>query len=358
MKTMTLFGKPTINVADTGRPASAEVRIGLHRTLLVRSAAATAVVLAAGFAVPYIVLDPYAISMIFDGLILSLLGLSIGFLARTLGLISLGQVAFFGGAAYAYAIAVAQWGLTPLPAAAFGLLAGTLLALFMGALVVRATGMGFLMLTLALGQALYVISIQRIAIPYTGASDGLHAPFPSGSTFFGLTQAQVMKAGLFWPVAWVVFVAVVFAMWLVTRSKMGVVLEGIRENEERMRFSGFNTYWPRLAAFVGSGFVASLAGVLFAINAAYVSPEVLGFLKAGDSLTATVIGGTGALAGPIIGGFLYIFAQAQFNTSGNLHMYTGIALILVLMFLPGGIVSGVPKLWRRLRGLFRRESSK
>lgn len=330
----------------------------LARNPIARGAVLAAVILAAGFAVPYIVLDRYYISMLFDGLILSLLALSIGFLARHLGLISLGHVAFFGGAAYAYAIALTKWEFSPLGAAGFGLLAGTLLALFMGALVVRATGMGFLMLTLAFGQALYALSIQRFAIPYTGAFDGLQAPFPGDATFLGFAQHEVMNAGLFWPVAWIALVVVVFGMWLAGRSSFGTLLEGIRENEERMRFSGFDTYRPRLIAFVVSGFVASLAGVLFAINAAYVSPEVLGFLKAGDSLTAAIVGGVGTLGGPIVGGFLYIWAQARFNTSGNLHLYTGIALILVLMFLPGGIVGSAPKLWRRLRGRAGKETGR
>ncbi|MFF3572900.1 branched-chain amino acid ABC transporter permease [Nocardia jiangxiensis] len=334
-------------------------RIGgvLVRNRIPRGALVAVVVLAAGLAVPYIVLDRYYITLLFDGLILSMLALSIGFLARHLGLISLGHVAFFGGAAYGYAIAITRWQFTPLAAAGFGLLVGTVLAIVMGALVVRATGMGFLMLTLAFGQALYALCIQRFAIPYTGAFDGLQAPFPPGTSFLGLSRSDVMNAGLFWPVAWIVLVLVVFGMWVVGRTSFGTLLEGIRENEERMRFSGFDTYRPRLIAFVASGFVAALAGVLFAINAAYVSPEVLGFLEAGDSLTATIVGGASTLGGPVLGGFLYVWAQATFNSSGNLHLYIGIALILVLMFLPGGIVGSAQRLWGRMRSR-RKENEK
>ncbi|MCE4268425.1 branched-chain amino acid ABC transporter permease [Rhodococcus qingshengii] len=340
------ISEPTENLVAPPKPAT----FGLDRSLVVRGTIIAGIVLAAGLAIPYVVLDTYYITMLFDGLILGMLALSIGFLARHLGLISLGHVAFFGGAAYAVGMAITHWGWAPLPAAMFGVAAGSVLALLMGLLVVRASGMGFLMLTLALGQALYQISIQRVAIPYTGAFDGLQLTYSSTATFLGFDKKDIMNAALFWPVVWVTLVLATYALWVVGRSKFGVVLEGIRENEERMRFSGFNTFRPRLIAFVLSGVVASVAGVLFALNAAYVSPEVLSFLKAGDSLTATIIGGMGTLLGPLVGGLLYVVAQAEFNTSGNLHLYTGIALILVLMFLPGGITGGIASLWNKVRG--------
>ncbi|MTD12507.1 hypothetical protein GIS00_00930 [Nakamurella sp. YIM 132087] len=330
-------------VARHLRPAPAT---GLTRPLVLRGALFALVLLGAGLAVPYIVLDRFWIGTLFDGLILAMLALSIGFLARHLGLISLGHTAFFGGSAYALGIAVTQWGWSPLPAALFGVLAGTVLSVVMGLLVVRASGMGFLMLTLALGQALYQFSVQQVAIPWTGAYDGLQIPFEGD--FLGYTPREMMAGGVFWPVVWIPLVLLALVLWLVGRSRFGTVMEGVRENEERMRFSGFNTFRPRLIAFVLSGFVASVAGVLFALNAAYVSPDTLGFLKAGDALTAAIIGGLGFLAGPLVGGMLYIVAQSEFNAGGNLHLYMGIVLIVVLMFLPGGIVGMVVRGARRI----------
>lgn len=305
-------------------------------------------VVAAGFAVPYVVLDRFAIGLLLDGVILALLALGIGFLARHLGLISLGHTAFFGGAAYAVAVATTHWGWSPTAAAVFGLGLGTVLAVAMGALVVRATGMAFLMLTLAFGQALYTFSVQQVARPLTGAHDGLQVDYGS-STFLGLAPAELMAPGLFWPVAWAALAVSVAALWLAGRSRFGVILAGIRDNRERMHFSGYHTFGPRLAAFVLSGTVSALGGVLFALNAAYVSPETLGFLKAGDSLIAALVGGVGTLLGPVLGALLYVLAQSWFNTSGNLHLYTGAALVLVLVFLPGGITGGVGALIARRR---------
>lgn len=307
------------------------------------------VVLLAGLAVPFVVTDTYGMSLIVDAAILSMMALGIGFLARHLGLISLGHGAFFGAAAYAVGVATTNWGWTPTMAVGFGTLFGTGVALAMGVLVVRASGFGFLMLTLALSQALFAMSVQTSARPLTGAYDGKLLAYDREMTFLGLSQADVMNPGLFWPFAWVALTVCAIVLWLVGRSRFGTTLEGIRENEERMRFSGYDTFVPRLAAFVLSGAVASLGGALFAINAGYVSPDILGFTRAGDSLIAALVGGMGTLLGPVLGTVLYVYAQANFNFGGNLHLFTGMALIIVLVFMPGGITGALQKLYRRLR---------
>lgn len=303
----------------------------------------------AGQVVPYVVRDTYQMSLLLNAAILSLTALGIGFLARHLGVISLGHGAFFGAAAYAVGIGTTNWGWSPATAVGFGILVGTGFALLMGVMVVRASGFGFLMLTLALSQALYALSVQTSARPLTGAYDGKLLSYDSSSTFLGMSQAEVMNPGLFWPVVWIALTVCATLLWLVGRSRFGTTLEGIRENEERMRFSGFDTFLPRLLAFVLSGAVASVGGALFAINAGYISPDILGFGKAGDTLIAALIGGFGLLAGPVVGTFLFTYAQARFNFGGNLPLFTGVALVVALVFIPGGITSGLQKLARRLR---------
>jgi branched-chain amino acid transport system permease protein len=281
--------------------------------------------------------------------VLGILAIGIGFLAHRSGLISLGHTAFYGGAAYGVAIAMAQWGWAPLQAAIFAVIGGTVLAVVIGALSIRITGFGFLMLTLAFAQAIYQLSILTSVRSVTGAFDGLGISFQSGQTFLGMDQAQLGAADTFWPLAWTALVLITFGLWLVGRSRFGTVLEAIRENEERARFSGYNTYLPRLAAFTISGFCASIAGVLFALKAAYVSPDVLSFVTAGDALIAAIVGGFTILAGPVVGAGLYIYAQGQFGDTGNLQLYTGLALIIVLIFLPGGITGYSMSLFHRLR---------
>lgn len=340
-------------VTETSRPTTSRGVRGLLVGLLVAIG-----VLGAGMALPHVVHDAYWLSLALDAVLLSLLALGIGFLARHLGLISLGHTAFFGSAAYTVAIATTHWEWSPMVAALAGIGVGTGFALLMGVLVVRSSGMGFLMLTLALSQALFQLCVQTSSRPLTGAYDGLLVTFDPEATFIGMGPRDVMDPGLFWPVAWSTLVVVALVLWVLGRSRFGTVLEGIRENEERMRFSGYDTFVPRLVAFVVSGAVAALGGALFALNAGYVSPEVLGFVRAGDSLIAAIVGGLGTLAGPVLGATLFVLAQGRLNVGGNLHLYIGIALILVLVFLPGGITGALQRLWRRARHKDARRTSR
>lgn len=340
-------------VTETSRPTTSRGVRGLLVGLLVAIG-----VLGAGMALPHVVHDAYWLSLALDAVLLSLLALGIGFLARHLGLISLGHTAFFGSAAYTVAIATTHWEWSPMVAALAGIGVGTGFALLMGVLVVRSSGMGFLMLTLALSQALFQLCVQTSSRPLTGAYDGLLVTFDPEATFIGMGPRDVMDPGLFWPVAWSTLVVVALVLWVLGRSRFGTVLEGIRENEERMRFSGYDTFLPRLVAFVVSGAVAALGGALFALNAGYVSPEVLGFVRAGDSLIAAIVGGLGTLAGPVLGATLFVLAQGRLNVGGNLHLYIGIALILVLVFLPGGITGALQRLWRRARHKDARRTSR
>ncbi|WP_026926064.1 branched-chain amino acid ABC transporter permease [Granulicoccus phenolivorans] len=344
---MTLYSTP-----DTDAVVAAENRPkALHRNRKGRGIglAIGAGLLLIGLVVPYVVNDNFTMSLLVTSSLMSLMALGIGFLARYLGLFSLGHGAFYGCAAYAVAIATTNWGWGPLPAVIFGTVFGALVALIIGVLVVRASGFGFLMLTLALSQALYQMSNQTVMRPLTGAHDGKLITYTGNATFFGLSMSDMMDPGLFWPVAWVALVVTGVILWLFGRSRFGTTLEGIRENEERMRFSGFNTFRPRLAAFVLTGAAASLGGALFALNVGYISPDILSFGKAGDSLVAALIGGLGTLVGPVLGTFLFVYAQANFNFGGNIHLLTGVLLIVVLVFAPGGITGALTKPYRYWR---------
>ncbi|WP_037144147.1 branched-chain amino acid ABC transporter permease [Rhodococcoides fascians] len=311
--------------------------------------AAGVVLLLAGLVVPALISDYSTMSLFTDAALLGLLVIGIAFLGRHLGVISLGHTAFFGGAAYAFGIGVNELELGLFPAFVFAVLTGTVLSVVMGVLVVKASGIGFLMLTLALSQALYQLSVQQAFRPLTGSYDGLLIVYPADAQFLGLDVAGLQNSGLFWPCAWIALVLSVLGLWLLGRSSFGRVLGGIRENEERMRFSGFGTYLPRLAAFVASGFVASLGGALFALNAGFVSPDILGFSRAGDALIAALVGGMGTILGPLLGTGLFMFTQAKLNIGGNLNLFTGVALMVVLVVAPGGLSALIQRLIVRLK---------
>jgi branched-chain amino acid transport system permease protein len=306
------------------------------------------VLLGIGAVVPYVVPNDYVMRVALEIVTLGIFALSVGFLARFLGLYSLGQAAFFGGGAYALAIAMTSWGWGLTQAAIFGVVVGTAISFLMGLIVVRTTGMAFLMLTLALAQALYQLVVQTALRPVTGAYDGLTLRIDRADTFFALPRSELSNDYLFWYPTLVVLVIAGVATWLVGRSRFGTTLEGIRENEERMRFTGFGTFAPRLTAFVISGAMASAAGVLTAVNHSYVSPEMLSFTTGANPLVAAIIGGVVVVAGPILGAALYVLGQVAFNDSGNLPLFMGAAIVLVLVFLPGGITGALRDGFQRM----------
>jgi branched-chain amino acid transport system permease protein len=291
-------------VADL--PARQAVRTGLTRRSVLIGLAVAVVVFVVGLAAPSVASSTYNQGILVSGAILGIVALSLGFLAHRSGLISLGHTAFYGGSAYLVAIATTTWGWSPLAAGALGFFGATLLALIIGALCVRTPGMSFVMLTLAFGQALYQFVILDSVRGTTGGFDGLSVTFQPNTTFLGLSQSDIATPSKIWPLVWACLVVIAVVFWLAGRSRFGTLLEGIRENEERARFSGYNTYLPRLAAFTLSGAAAGAAGVLFAFTSAYVSPDVMTFSSAGNALIAAIVGGVGTLAGPVFGALVYI----------------------------------------------------
>jgi branched-chain amino acid transport system permease protein len=328
----------------SGRPAAREW--GSAKLL-----ALAAAVLGLGLLLPTLVPDAYYLGIAVDGAVLGILAVSVGFLMRRCGLVSLGQAAFFGMGAYLLGIATTYWAWKPAVAAMTAVAGGAALSLVIGAIIVRTPGMSFVMLTLAFGQALWAASNQTNARPVTGGFDGLVVRYRD--SFFGYQRGDLGDAAIFWPIAWTALVGLATLLSLLGRSRFGLLLEAIRENEERARFSGFDTYWPRVAAFALSGTVAAIAGVLFAVHKSFVSPDLLDWSTSGNALVAAIVGGVGSTAGPAIGAFLYIFGRDRFAGGGNLEFYTGVALIAVLVFAPGGITGAFSRLVRLARARFR-----
>ena len=113
-----------------------------------------------------------------------------------------------------------------------------------------------------------------------------------------------------------------------------------------MRFSGFDTYLPRLAAYVLVNMVAAVAGLLHVLNAGFVSPESLGLSVSTNALVAALMGGIAGSAGPLFGGLIFSFAQDEFGARGHTQLLTGFAIVLFIVVFPRGIVGG---LWSMVR---------
>ena len=306
------------------------------------------VVVLVGLTLPKVLTSSFYLSLLTNGMLLGIAAVGIGFLMHQCGLIMFGVAAFIGLPAYLLGLGSEKLGLSLHMAVLFALVVSTVFALLVGMLVVRARPLPFAMLTLALAQMLKSITMLQVMRPITGGDDGLTMTFKGA--FFGLSQSQLGKATEFWPVAWLGLCAVLTLAWLASHSRFGQILRATQANEERMRFSGFDTFKPRLWAFTLASFMVSVAGILMALSSAFASPELLDFGTGGHSLVAMLVGGASQVAGPLLGALLYTWGQDAFGASGHLELLTGIAVVVVIATFPKGVMGFLIQVAARLRG--------
>jgi branched-chain amino acid transport system permease protein len=292
-----------------------------------------------------------------EGLLLGMLALSVAFLMNQAGFVALGAASIYGGAGVLFAIAISEWNLTPVGALCATFLIIVVYATMLGALIVRTNPLAFMMLTLAAGEMIsHGVMLEGLR-DYTGGADGLVVNFKGA--IFGMEAADFANPARFWLVAWVAAWAAGLVLWAVGRSRLGAILRAVRENEERMRFSGFDTYLPRLIAFVLVNIVAAVSGLLHVLNAGFVSPESLGLSISTNALVAALMGGIAGSAAPIMGGLIFSFAQDEFGARGLTQLLTGVAIVLFIVVFPRGVVGGLSSAARLSAQAFggRRETS-
>ncbi|MGI4813315.1 MAG: branched-chain amino acid ABC transporter permease [Janthinobacterium lividum] len=329
---------------DPATPATRARRVSPNRLLV---GIVLAVIAVLGIWLPSVVKNPFYIGLLIDTALLGIAALAIGFLAHQCGLMMFGVAGFTGGSTYLFAIAVTQFDCGMASAALFALLGSTVFSALVGALIVRTRPLPFAMLTLALAQMLRSVATITAYRSITGGDDGL--PMTLSGTFFGLNQTQLSQPQTFWPLAWLTLCAVMLLAWCVGHSRMGKVLRATRINDERMRFSGFNTYLPRLLAFTLTGFIAAIAGLLTALHTAFASPESLDFITGGNALVSTLVGGAGTVFGPVLGALLYTIGQDQFGATGHLELLTGVGVVAVIVAFREGVMGFILSGAKRLR---------
>jgi branched-chain amino acid transport system permease protein len=291
--------------------------------------------LAALAAFPLLGSDFY-VQLVSKIMILAILAMSLNLLVGFTGLVSLGHAAFYGLGAYALVFAApeyqAAWLWSSLPLAMLG--AG-LAALLIGALVVRTTGVYFIMVTLAFAQMLYYLFHDA---KFAGGSDGVYIYVKPDATVLGLVPFDLENKVHFYFVALAAMALVYLLLRVVLQSPFGRVLDGVRANEHRMRALGFPTYRYKLVAFALAGALAGLAGYLSAAQFGFVNPEQLGWHLSGEVLMMAILGGMGSLFGPIIGAFALVLAQELFSElTRHWLLLMGGFVILVVLALPNGI---------------------
>ena len=297
--------------------------------------------LALGGVLTIVVPSSTVLSLLTQAIIYAVFALGVGVLLKQNGMVSFGHALFFGGASYLVGILL-QLQLMPAELAILAALLGVTLAAFLiGLVIVRVPGVAFGMLTLAIGQMFFLTASRARGL--TGGADGMNIDWPS--RLFGLPVSQMLKPASMFLICWSTLVVVMFLLAWLMRTRFGGITEAVRDNEERARFIGITTLWPRAAVYALSALVTSVAGVLSALNTGFVSPESLHWSLSGVALMMVVVGGFKALWGPAAGAVVYFLFKDILGEHAT-HWMTifGVALITVIVFSPTG-VAGLFERW-------------
>lgn len=290
--------------------------------------------LALGGAVATLVSSGTLLSLFTQAIIYAVFALGVGVLLKQNGMVSFGHALFFGGASYLVGILLQLQLMSAELAILAALLIVTVSAFLIGLVIVRVPGVAFGMLTLAIGQ-MFFLSASR-ARGVTGGADGMNIDWPS--RLFGFPVSQMLKPASMFLVCWTTLVVVMFLLAWLMRTRFGGITEAVRDNEERARFIGITTLWPRAAVYALSALVTAVAGVLSALNTGFVSPESLHWSLSGVALMMVVVGGFKALWGPAAGAVVYFLFKDILGEHAT-HWMTifGVALITVIVFSPTGV---------------------
>ncbi|MFQ6576535.1 branched-chain amino acid ABC transporter permease [Pseudomonas sp. UM16] len=283
-------------------------------------------------------------------LIFALAALACNLLLGFTGLLSFGQGIFFGVGAYGAALLMIHlhWGMLPalLGAAVFG----AALALLVGALAIRRTGIYFVMLTLAFSQMAYFLAYTLSG--WTGGDNGLlDVPRPDLS-IAGHVLVDLSDPRHFYTFVAVLFLLIFIGAQRVIRSPFGSTLLAIRENETRAAAIGYDTRHFKILVFMLSGAVTGIAGALYAMLLHFAPLSNIDLVMSENILIMTIVGGTGSLFGSLLGaGSIVLLGDVLSDLWPRWLMLLGIILILVVVFMRGGLWGGLADLGKRLCAL-------
>ena len=307
---------------------------------------ALGVALAILAAVPYWVGGTYYVNIASQVLFYAIFALGVNVLAGYAGLVSLGHAGLFGIAAYAGARIMNEGyghvGVT------VGALAVTLLAsAVFAALALRGTGLGFVMITVALGQIVWGVAYRWISI--TNGDNGIAIrgrPSPLG---LSLSTPN----GFYWATL-AVFLLAVTSMAVFVASPFGASLRGTRDQPRRMNALGYHVWMIRFLAFLFSGFWSGVAGLLYLYYNQFVSPQAVALTASAEALLMVIAGGTATLLGPIAGAALVVIVKNV--ASAHIERWNfvlGAIFVVIVVFMPEGLVPGTVRRWRRAMAALR-----
>lgn len=287
--------------------------------------AAVAVAASAPFILPSFLIS--ILALVFIG---ALLAASVNMLAGEVGLVSIGHAGIAAAAAYGVA-----WAAVRGHDVVIQLIAAAILTVITSAVyavtTMRARGIVFLMITLALGMVVYGLALRLSSL--TGGQNGLT----------GITRPQLLASPtVFYLFILAIFVAAYAALWTVGRSPFGLALRGVRDSESRMASLGYSVTRVKFVAVMLSGAFAGLAGVLAVWHSQFMSPAAATFGRSALAVVMVIVGGTGTLLGPLVGAGIVVGTEHWVSSYvERWPTLLGIVFILVVLFAPRGVVGAV-----------------
>jgi ABC-type branched-subunit amino acid transport system permease subunit len=316
------------------------------------------------------------------------------------GYLSFGHAAFLGVGSYAAVWSYKLLSMNVIPAVLFAVLAAGLFSLLIGFISLRRSGIYFSILTLAFAQMCYNLAYS-VLTPITNGETGLQVTLQDPRIFGPETTGELPVPTLFglnmnetWEVEWmgwtlqfnagfyVCAVILILAFWVsmrIFRSPFGMMLRAVKSNQNRMNYIGLNTRPYTLAAFVISGMYAGLAGGLLCATDALAGADRMLWTASGEVVLMTILGGAGTLLGPVLGAGLIKYFEnifSAFNTAelnvvfgflpdflrdaavslsslfvgDGWHLTLGVLFMVIVVFLPGGLMEGATRIVRLARG--------
>jgi branched-chain amino acid transport system permease protein len=281
----------------------------------------------------------YYINVASQILFYAVFALGLNVLVGYAGLVSLGHAALFGIAAYVTGYML-QIGYGHPLAIVAALIAGVGSMAIYAILSLRSTGIGFIMITLALGEILWGLAYRWISL--TGGDNGINLhgrPAP-----FGVSLNSV---NAFYYTSLIVFALSVAVVAVFVRSPFGAALKGTRDQPRRMNALGYHVWMIRFYACLFSGLLTSVAGVLFVYYNQFISPQTLALTSSAEVLLMVISGGPGTLLGPIVGAALVVTVKTV--VSGYIERWNfllGAVFVAIVILMPEGLVPGTARLWR------------
>jgi branched-chain amino acid transport system permease protein len=302
-----------------------------------------AVLLGGSLLLPPLLAGDFYINLASQILIAAIFALSLNLLVGFGGMTSLGHASYLGVAAYLSALLTSRYGFGHGGAALISILGTVAMAAFFGVIALRATGLGFLMITLALSQVLWGLAYRMSNV--TNGDNGIT----------GLTRPAPFGMSLDSPVAfyWFVLAVATIAFLMMTvfvSSAFGSSLKGVRDQSRRMAALGFNPWLIRWITFVYAGFWGGVAGLLYVYYHKYIHPSSLSTTSSAEALLGVIAGGSGTLGGPAVGAALVLllknYASAYLE---RWNMLLGLVFLFIVLVMPAGIVPGFSRLMAGLR---------